>query len=99
MKSVRLTADGERRLRDAAARAGLSQSEFIRRAIERACDDVLAGTALDRRLRAWLADLPGGFESDDAAHSEDLFAQAIEDDHLRAHNLSGGLGPSRRRTA
>jgi predicted DNA-binding protein len=41
MKSVRLDADLEERLARAAGAEGVTESEFIREAVRRRCDDVL----------------------------------------------------------
>ncbi len=49
MKSVRLSATLEARLRQASLAEGVRTSETIRRAIARHCDEVL-GAALDARL-------------------------------------------------
>jgi predicted transcriptional regulator len=68
MKSVRLDAELEARLRRAAGLAGVSESEFIRQAIEEH-----ASTTLDGRLDDQLAGLIGAIKSDGgraaAAHS------------------------------
>jgi predicted transcriptional regulator len=68
MKSVRLDAELEARLRRAAGLAGVSESEFIRQAIEER-----ASTTLDGRLDDQLAGLIGAIKSDGgraaAAHS------------------------------
>lgn len=48
MKSVRLPAGLEARLERAARATAMSQSEFIRDAVSRRCDDVLAGSLAER---------------------------------------------------
>jgi hypothetical protein len=46
-KSFRLDPDLERRLYEAAVREGVPESELIREAIRRRCDEILGGTLLD----------------------------------------------------
>lgn len=48
MKSVRLDSDLEARLERAARAVGSSQSEFIRSAVGRRCDEVLGGSLAER---------------------------------------------------
>ena len=48
MKSVRLGTELEKQLEHAAQAARMSQSEFIRDAITRRCDEVLGPTLADR---------------------------------------------------
>ncbi len=48
MKSVRLDANLEAKLERAARATATSQSEFIRDALARRCDEVLAGSLADR---------------------------------------------------
>jgi predicted transcriptional regulator len=48
MKSVRLDSSLERKLERAARAAAVSQSEFIREALARRCDEVLANSLAQR---------------------------------------------------
>jgi hypothetical protein len=48
MKSVRLNANLEAKLERAARAVSLSQSEFIRDAVARRCEEVLGGTLAER---------------------------------------------------
>ena len=48
MKSVRLGDDLEKKLERAAQTLAVSQSEFVRGAVARRCDDVLGSTLADR---------------------------------------------------
>jgi predicted DNA-binding protein len=59
MKSVRLTPELEARLERAAKASSTSQSEFIRRAVERQCDEVL-GCTLAERLKDVIGIIDGG---------------------------------------
>ncbi len=51
MRSVRLDDRRERRLREAAVRYGISESEFIRRALDKACDEALGAETLYDRIK------------------------------------------------
>jgi predicted transcriptional regulator len=48
MKSVRLDPSLERKLESAARAASMTQSEFIRDALARRCDEVLSGSLAER---------------------------------------------------
>jgi hypothetical protein len=59
MKSVRLDVELEDRLRRAAQAVGISESAFIRQALDKQCDAVL-GDRLDERLRDVVGVVSGG---------------------------------------
>lgn len=59
MKSVRLNAVLEAKLREAARMDGVSESTLIRQAIEQRCAAIL-GNRLDRRLAGLIGTVDGG---------------------------------------
>jgi hypothetical protein len=65
--SVRLDPDLERQLQAAAARAGVSASDFIRQAVAERIERVLGTTSLWERLEPILQDLPTTGETTDVA--------------------------------
>jgi predicted transcriptional regulator len=74
MKSVRLDDELEGKLERAACALGMSQSEFLRDALARRCDEVLGGS-----LRERLAAVVGIVNSSGgrAAHSGKAFRTAL----------------------
>jgi Ribbon-helix-helix protein, copG family len=60
VKSFRLTPELEGRLEKAAARAGVSVSDFIREAVEEKCDGVLGGPTLLDMLGDYVGAVEGG---------------------------------------
>lgn len=83
MKSVRLSSGLQQRLRDAAARRGVSESALIRDAVDRACADVLDQPT---RLIDLVGDLVGVGRGGggQAERSGDAFAELLADDQARA---------------
>lgn len=76
MKSVRLDAELEERLDEAARIAGKPVSALIREAIEQRCDDILS-----RRLDHRLADVIGSVASDettDASQTGAAFGRIVQ---------------------
>ena len=76
VKSVRLAADQERRLREAAVRYGVTESEFIRTAIDRACEEALAAQTPYEKIEDLIdtLHLGGGV----ARRHHEGFAEAVE---------------------
>ena len=99
VKSVRLDARQEERLREAARSRGVSQSEFIRQAVEKACDEALAALTAGEALAEWIDGLPDGFESDDAAHSEEAYVEMLRAQHDAETRDAARSGQRTRRTA
>ncbi len=81
VKSFRLTPDLEGRLEKAAARAGVSVSDFIREAVEEKCDSVLGG----RSLLDLLGDTVGAVESGniDSRHTGRAFTDLLVEKHRK----------------
>jgi len=81
VKSVRLAPNQERRLREAAARHGVTESEFIRRALEKACDEALGQESWHDRNKDLIGSLHlgGGI----ASRHHDLFGEAVETKYKR----------------
>ncbi|TME98140.1 MAG: ribbon-helix-helix protein, CopG family [Chloroflexi bacterium] len=76
IKSFRLTPELEGRLEKAAARAGVSVSDFIREAVQEKCDGVLGG----RTLLDMLGDTVGAVEGGggiDSGHTGREFADLM----------------------
>ena len=74
MKSVRLDDDLEAKLRRAARALGTSQSEFIREALARRCEEVLGGSLAERLISViGIVKSRGGR----AARSGDAFREAV----------------------
>lgn len=86
MKSVRLDQEQELRLREAAQQYGLSQSEFIRRAIDKACDEALGQPSLYELVKD-IIDPPGQEEvppeeqTDYARRAEELWGEHVVRKH------------------
>ena len=74
MKSVRLAPELENRLRLAAAKAGVTESQFIREAIEQICDRILSET-LANRLADYVGLVSGG--GGRAEHSHEVFKRHL----------------------
>lgn len=85
---MRLDREQERRLREAAEQYGISQSEFIRRAIDRACDEALGQPSLYELVKD-IIDPPGQEEvppeeqTDYARRSEELWGDYVVRKHAR----------------
>ena len=81
MRSVRLNAELERRLTEAAKLSGQPVSEIIREAIREKCDRLLAG-----RLDLILADVIGSVNSggrmgDESRHTGRAFTRLVVEKH------------------
>ena len=88
MKSVRLDAAREARLREAARTRRVSQSEFIRQAIDKACDDALGGPSLYDQFKEmfdWFDQPADPTEplTDTAERSEELWGNHVVRKHAR----------------
>ena len=78
MKSVRLGNELEARLRQAASREGVSESEFIREAVSERADSVLS-TSLEDRLAGVIGAVNTGRV--DARNAHKRFAQLLMEEH------------------
>lgn len=78
MKSVRLDAALEAKLREAAKLDGVSESALIRRAVEQRCDEILSNRA-DLRLAdiIGIVDLGGGV----AERASEAFTELLQQRH------------------
>jgi len=98
MKSVRLDARQERRLRDAARATGLSQSEFIRKAIDRACDAALPGPSLYDLVKDIVdpdgeVPVPPELQTNDAERHSEIFGEILERKYAgQLSSVDRGLG-------
>lgn len=81
IKSFRLTPELEGRLEKAAARAGVSVSDFIREAVEEKCGGVLGG----RTLLDMLGDTVGAVEGGniDSRHTGRAFGDLLAEEHRK----------------
>jgi hypothetical protein len=81
MKSVRLGEALEDRLERAASLAGMSESEIIREAVAKECDEIL-GTSLYEQIKPFIgvvASDAGG----DARRAGEIFGDLVEQDFER----------------
>ena len=74
MKSVRLAPELEDKLRKAASALDVSQSEFIRDAVARRCDEVLSGSLADE-IAPLIGSIRGG--GGRASHSGAAFRALV----------------------
>lgn len=80
MKTVRLDAELEARLREAACAAGITESQLIREAIRARCDEIL-GNTLAVRLAPYIGIVHSGEGHADRAHQR--FGELLAEEHDR----------------
>jgi hypothetical protein len=81
VKSVRLSAVLEDKLRRAAGAAHLSESDFIREAISERCDRVL-GTSLYEQIKPFIG-VASRIREVDTRRSDDILEELIGEEHDR----------------
>jgi hypothetical protein len=95
MKSVRLERDQELRLREAALQYGITQSEFIRRAIDKACEEALGQPTLYDLVKDIIdppdqEEIPPEQQTDYARRHSEVVGEIIARKH--AHYLDSARG-------